>query len=143
MKKFDLEKAKNGAAVCLGDGTPVRILDFDFNGRIAYKFIPLDIIGKGVMTEDGRRTDGWLLDFADQDGIATYSTTNNKKIEKRDRNLFMAPVYAYAAIYKNTNSKELYSGKLVPTKEEAETMKDSVYPELEKFCIGKIELLDD
>lgn len=43
MKIFDLEAAKNGAAVCLSDGTPVKILDFDFNGKLIFKFIPKEV----------------------------------------------------------------------------------------------------
>lgn len=122
MKKFDLEAAKNGSAVCMRGGTPVKILDFEFDNGDA-KVILFKYYSKQRERDITMTTD--------------LSGDNYNVI------LFMAPTIAYAAIYKNTNSKELYSGKLVPTKEEAETMKDSVYPELEKFCIGKIELLDD
>ena len=38
MEKFNLKKAENGEAVCLGDGTPVKILDFDYQGKILYKY---------------------------------------------------------------------------------------------------------
>lgn len=95
------------------------------------------------MTEDGRRIDGWLLDFADQNGIATYSTTNNKKIEKVDRRLYMAPKIAYAKIYKDQDKDILFSGKLFATEKEAAINRDIVCGNIGLYCIAKIELLDD
>lgn len=122
MKPFDLEKAKNGAAVCMRDGMPVKILDFEFD------------IGNAKVI---------LFKYYSKQRERDITMTTDLSGSSDNVILFMAPTIAYAVIYKNTNSQELYSGKLVPTKEEAETTKDSVYPELEKFCIAKIEMLDD
>lgn len=117
METFDLEKAKNGAEVCRIDGAPAKILDFDYNGKIIYKF--RDKFGK------------WEARMTDQEGNA----------DNRIDDLFMSPNYAYATIYKNEFSQDLYSGKLCASKEEAEMQKDSTAPDMRKFCIAKIELL--
>lgn len=119
MKPFDIEKAKNGAEVCRIDGTPAKILDFDFNGKIIYKF----------RDENGR----WLVMWIDQKGNA-YDGKDN---------LYMSPIFAYATIYQNEFSQNLYSGKLCASKEEAEMQKDHTSQDMRKFCIAKIELLLD
>ena len=119
MRTFDIEKAKNGAGVCRIDGAPAKILDFDFNGKIIYKF----------MDEFGR----WEAKGTDYEG----------KADNRIDDLYMSPNYAYATIYKDEFSQDLYSGKLCASKEEAEIQKDSTTPNMRKFCIAKIELLLD
>lgn len=39
MKKFDLEAAKRGAAVCTAYGLPVRILCFDRKGGVTFQLL--------------------------------------------------------------------------------------------------------
>lgn len=128
MKKFDLEAAKNGAAVCLRDGTPVKILDFDFNGRIIYK--------KKFIDPDGAEL--YELAHCDKEGngLMLYSVSESNK----EFDLFMAPVYTYAKIYINRIIQELYSGKICATIEEAAMQKDKVHPDLEYFGMAKIEM---
>lgn len=126
MKKFDLEKAKNGAAVCMRDGTPVKILDFDYAGAICYKY----------KAGDGEPK----IAFVGQDGVHRPNPDNNG-IRKFD--LFMAPTIAYTTIYINRNTSKLYGGELSPTYEEAKNQPDNTVSEWERFCIGKIELLQD
>ena len=117
MKPFDLEKAKKGASVCRRDGTPVKILDFDFAGGILYKFTT-----NGVVKTVKVRPDG------------------SSPFDRRD-DIFMAPTIAYTKIYKNTYSNSLFGGKLVATKAEAEQQKSYYEKGIEEFCIAKIELL--
>lgn len=129
MKKFDLEAAKNGAAVCLRNGTPAKILDFQFRfvegDMILYKFFS---VFNGEDTEM----------FADQTGKCDRAGIDD---DARKYDLFMAPVYAYATIYINRHTKELYSGKLCSTEEMAKMQKDNVYPDMEKFGMARIEIL--
>ena len=130
MKKFDLEAAKNGAAVCLRNGTPAKILDFQFHipegDMILYKYYDHEI-GSDIEL------------IAEQTGTCIKIVIEEENARKYD--LFMAPVYAYATIYINRHSKELYSGKLCSTEEMAKMQKDNVYPDMEKFGIARIELL--
>lgn len=128
MKKFDLEAAKKGAAVCLQDGTPVKILDFDFNGDILYKTkVTNEHAGTHectiVVQQDGKRGE------------------HEEGCDGKNLDLYMAPVYAYAKIYINRYSKELYSGKICATIEEAKIQRDNIFPDMEKFGIARIELL--
>lgn len=67
MKKFDIEKAKKGAAVCLRDGTPVKILDFDYNGMVLFKYL------SEQETPDGKKEERLGLD-KDQDLFMTPCT---------------------------------------------------------------------
>jgi len=60
--------------------------------------------------------------------------------EKNDIVLYMAPTYAYATIYEQETTHELYSGKLCQTPEEAEMQKDNLFPEMRKFCTARVEL---
>ena len=123
MEKFNLKKAENGEAVCLGDGTPVKILDFDYQGKILYKY-------------KSQRQDGNVeekLGCAKKEGEALNEYEDDKK-------LYMAPTYAYATIYEQETTHELYSGKLCPTPEEAEMQKDNLFPEMRKFCTARVEL---
>lgn len=130
MKKFDLEAAKNGAAVCLRDGTPAKILDFQFHfpegDMILYKYYDRHLCSD-------------IESIAEQTGTCIKIVVEEEKARMYD--LFMAPVYAYATIYLNRLSKELYSGKLCSTEEIAKMQKDNVYPDMEKFGMARIELL--
>lgn len=116
MKKFDIEKAKNGAAVCLRDGTPVKILDFDFNGRIVARYQVADSAG---------RTHDRLDQF------------------ERDE-LFMSPKFAYMNVYKNETNKVLVGGVIRATLEECiGAGKDAPMENLKWFCHARVELLDE
>lgn len=128
MKKFDLEAAKNGAAVCLRDGTPVKILDFDFNGRIIYKKKFIDPNGEEL----------YVLAHCDKEGNGLRACLINEPDKEYD--LFMSPVYTYAKIYINRIIQECYSGKICATIEEAAMQKDNVHPDLEYFGMAKIEM---
>lgn len=132
MKPFDLEAAKNGAAVCLRDGRPAKILDFNFHfpegDMILYKYYDNDV---GYDIEQ----------IAEVTGTCIKMVTKEENARKYD--LFMAPVYSYAKIYINRTIKELYSGKLCATIEEAAIQKDKVYPNLEYFCMAKIEMFHE
>lgn len=125
MEKFNLERAENGEAVCLGDGTPVKILDFDFQGKILYKY-------------NSQRQDG---DVEEKLGCVKKKGEGLNEYED-DKNLYMAPKYAYATIYENEISHELYSGKLCQTPEEAKMQKDKIYPEMKEFKMARIEFID-
>lgn len=116
MKKFDIEKAKNGAAVCLRDGTPVKILDFDFCGKVVVRFRQIDSCGM----EENR------LDVFDHG------------------ELYMAPVYGYMNVYKNETNKVLVGGVVRATLEECiGAGKDAPMENLEWFCHARVELLDE
>lgn len=122
MKKFDLEKAKNGAEVCRIDGTPAKILDFDFNGNIIYKY----------KNDFGR----WEAQEVDEEGQA----------QKDIDDLYMAPKRAYATIYKSGFNGKLYSGALCTTIEELlkeEKDLDLQHRNVTRFCVAKLELLPD
>lgn len=121
MKPFNLEKAQNGEPVCRKDGRPVKILDFDINGYILYKYY----------NEKEKRE---YTATAYKDGRGTMHSNGN---------LYMANTIAWATIYKNEYSNELYSGKLCSTREEAEIQKDNLYPDMKKFCMAKIELIEE
>ena len=125
MKKFDIEKAKNGASVCLDDGTPARILDFEYNAnRIVFKFA----------TESGTENIGYCFtDGYDNGG---------------EQVLFMAPVIGYTVLYK-TRDGSIFSRELRSCKELAEEERDR-FKEVVRdgdafsfFSLAKVELLDE
>lgn len=116
MKQFDIEKAKNGAAVCLRDGTPVKILDFDFGGKVVVRFRHIDSCGR----EEDR------LDVLDH------------------RELYMTPVYGFMNVYKNETSKVLVGGVIRATHEECiEAGEADLNADLKWFCVARVELLDE
>lgn len=121
MKPFNLEKAQNGEPVCRKDGRPAKILDFNINGGILYKYY--DEVEKTEFTVT-----------ANKDGRATGDS---------DGNLYMGKKIAWATIYKNEYSNELYSGKLCSTREEAEIQKEKLFSDMKKFCMAKIELIEE
>ena len=123
MQKFNLEKAQNGEPVCRKDGIPAKILDFNFNGRILYK---------------------WFC--KEQQKEYTQTTDINGRVERgvsEEAELRIAPKTAWATIYKNEYSNVLYSGKLCSTREEAEIQKEKLFPDMKKFCMAKIELIEE
>ncbi|MBQ3734313.1 MAG: hypothetical protein II859_10170 [Bacteroidales bacterium] len=120
MKQFDIEKAKNGAAVCLRDGTPVKILDFDYNGNILY-----EIVRHGIKNH-------WI---ANNEGVC---------IDPFDDILYMAPVYGFMNVYKNEANMILVGGVVRATLEECiGAGKDAPMENLEWFCHARVELLDE
>ena len=131
MKPFDLEKAKNGAAVCLRDGTPVKILDFEFKGPscklILYKF-------QFALDDDAE-----TISFADEKGknVALYL-----KEEECGYDLFMAPVFGYMNVYKSNEDDSIYGCKIFPSIEDCKKEEEEELP-LKMFCIAKVELLDE
>jgi len=127
MKKFDLEAAKNGAAVCLRDGTPVKILDFDFNGRIIYK--------KKFIYPNGAEL--YELAHCDKEGNGLRLCLINEPDKEFD--LFMAPVYGYACIYKDTMTSVLSTNYIHETYEEARRNM-TTGPDEEFFCIARLEM---
>lgn len=129
MKKFDLEAAKNGAAVCLSDGTPVYILDFDFNGRIVFKRKFIDTNGSEL----------YELAHCDKEGngLMQHSLTGRDK----EFDLFMAPVYAYMNVFKSEDGIRLHGGTLYPTPEDCVKRAKRTW-NASPFCIARVELLD-
>lgn len=121
MKEFNIEKAKNGAAVCLRDGTPVKILDFDYNGNVLYEIERYGIKNHWIANNEGV-CDMWLPKY----------------------NLYMAPVYGFVNVYKNEANMILVGGVVRATLEECkEAGKDAPMENLEWFCHARVELLDD
>ena len=117
MKQFDIEKAKNGAAVCLRDGTPVKILDFDYNGMVLFKYL------SEQEAPDGKKEERLGLD--------------------KDQDLFMTPVYGYMNVYKNETNKVLVGGVIRATLEECiGAWKDAPLENLKWFCVARVELLE-
>lgn len=131
MKPFDLEKAKNGAAVCLRDGRPAKILDFNFHfpegDMILYKYYDNDA---GYDTE--------LI--AEVTGTCLKIVTNEQ--DKRKYDLFMAPVYAYINVFKSEDGTRLHGGTLYPTPEDCKKRAKRTW-NARPFCIARVELLDD
>lgn len=125
MKKFDLEKAKNGAAVCLMDGTPVKIIDFDYNGLILYKHVSGDRELLHTVNGDGR-------------AISNCGT----HVEEFD--LFMTPVCGYMAIIANSENIA-YGSRLHTTLEDAKKEVECiVFDKYQRFlAYAKVELLDE
>ncbi len=129
MKPFDLEKAKNGAAVCLSDGSPVKILDFDFNGDILYKFKDTD--HSGITVE--------LTVLVGQDG---KRGKHNIGYDWKKLDLYMAPVVAYMNVYRDKDNECLRGGRIYASEEDCETAKKRSHSSI-FFCKAKIELLDE
>lgn len=125
MKKLDIEKAKNGASVCLDDGTPAKILDFEYNAnRIVFKFT----------TSNGTENIGYCFtDGYDKEG---------KQV------LFMAPVIGYTVFYKKRDGS-IFSRELRSCKELAEEERDRFKEVVQDgeavsfFTLAKVELLDE
>lgn len=125
MKPFNLKKAKNGAAVCMIDGTPAKILDFDYNGLILYK------------QASGDRE---LLHTVNGDGRCI--TNSGEHVEEFD--LFMQPTFGFIAIMTNADNIA-FGSRLHPTfedvKKEVEGMTFDKY--LSFLAYAKVEFLDD
>lgn len=130
MKPFDLEKAKNGAAVCLRDGRPAKILDFKFHSpegdMILYKYYDNDA---GYDIEIIAEVTGYCIrTFGEQDA--------------RKYDLFMAPVYAYINVFKSEDGTRLHGGTLYPTPEDCVKRAKRTW-NARPFCIARVELLED
>ena len=124
MKQFGIEKAKNGAAVCLRDGTPVKILDFDYNGNILY-----EIVRHGIKNHWIANNEGVCIGPFDDMWLPQY-------------NLYMAPVYGFMNVYKNEANMILVGGVVRATLEECkEAGKDAPMENLKWFCVARVELL--
>lgn len=132
MKKFDIEKAKNGAAVCLRDGTPVKILDFDYQGNILYKYSYED--------PNGERIDdlGWV------EKTGSGLDAHRENIKDKDKDLFIAPTYGFMNVFKNEDNKVLVGGVIRATQEDCvEAGKTDLMPGTKWFCMARVELLDE
>lgn len=132
MKEFDIEKAKNGAAVCLSDGTPVKILDFDYNGMILFKYL------SEQEAPDGKKEErlGWAT-------INGYGRGRHGGGHDHGQDLFLVPVYGYMNVYKNETNKVLVGGVVRAALEECkEAGKDAPMENLEWFCHARVELLE-
>lgn len=133
MKEFDIEKAKNGAAVCLRDGTPVKILDFDFNGLVLFKCL------SEMEAPDGKKEErlGWAT--IEGQGRGRYGTCHDQ-----DQDLFMTPVNVYMNVYKNETNKVLVGSVVRATLEECkEAGKGAPMENMEWFCHARVELLEE
>lgn len=134
MKEFDIEKAKNGAAVCLRDGTPVKILDFDCNGKILYK--------KKKELSNGKILDD--LGWATTEGIGLEKKDLDLFGIDKSKSLYMAHVYGYMNMYKNETQKVLFGGFFRATLEECkEAGKLAHIENLKWFCHARVELLEE
>lgn len=134
MKPFNLEKAKRGAAVCMRDGTPVKILDFDYNGCILYKY-PV----KDPYSDETVKSEYYMM-HVDREGKFNNGKDSDRKWS--DFDLFMVPTIGYMNIYKLTNWKDekLEGSMLHPDIEscEANRLSHNCF-----FCMAKVELLDE
>lgn len=126
MKPFNLEKAKNGAAVCLEDGTPVKILDFDFNGDILYKV--------KVTQDSGRTLEGTIV--VDQKGVRRENGYDGKNL-----NLYMAPIVGYMCVLKNVQTGKLIGYEIYSNLSDAE-FNEAIPLGCTCFGYAKVELLD-
>ena len=129
MKKFDLQAAKNGAAVCLRDGTPAKILDFQFHfpegDMILYKYYDHEI--------------GYDIEMiAEQTGTCIKNVIETENVRKYD--LFISPVYAYACIYKDPMTGVLSTNYIHQTFEEARANRLMDSEDREFFCHARIEM---
>lgn len=130
MKKFDIEKAKNGAAVCLRDGTPVKILDFDYKGNVLFKYTHEGPEGKPI----------YDLGLADNTGFGLSWRDGHDK----NKDLFMTPVYGYMNVFKNEDNKVLVGGVIWATQEDCiEAGKADILPNTKWFCVARVELLEE
>ena len=122
LKPFDLEKAKNGASVCLSDETKVKILDFDFNSHILFKTVD-EQFGSGV-------------------GSEVYHAEFDGEVWDDDRMLMMAPVCGYMAIFIDDRHNKLYGSEVFRTKEDAAKDTEKLIIANKVFCFAKVELID-
>lgn len=102
MKPFDLEKAKAGAKVCLGDGTPARIIAFDAKGN--YPIVTLVASGeieKVVrFTTQGRRNANTGVDNSHIDLVMAPVTVQGwVNVYKEPYDLIEKPVGVFDNIY--------------------------------------------
>ena len=126
MKEFNIEKAKNGSAVCLRDGTPVKILDFDYNGNVLYETERYGIKNNYIANKEGV-----CIDPFDDMWLPKY-------------NLYMAPVYGFMNVYKNEANMILVGGVVRATLEECKKAgKVAPMENLEWFCHARVELLEE
>lgn len=133
MKQFDIEKAKNGAAVCLRDGTPVKILDFDYNGMVLFKYL------SEQEAPDGKKEErlGWAT-------INGYGRGRHGTGPDKAQDLFMPPVYGYMNVYKNETNKVLVGGVVRTTLEECiGAGKADILPNTKWFRVARVELLEE
>lgn len=117
MKNFDYEKALNGDPVCLKNGTPVKIIDFEYNrNSIVFKY-----------NEDGKQ----ILKQCFKNGKLGY-TMDHPCI------LFMKPKIAFMKVYRTEDMKAVGS-RIFASKEEAERSDEDI-----QNCIGlaKVEFID-
>ena len=129
MKPFDLEKAKNGAAVCLKDETPVKVLDFDFDSHILCK----------VKTPESGKEE--IIFCINNFGECIWSI--DVKLGKSENlKVFMAPVYAYINVFKSEDGTRLHGGTLYPTPEDCVKRAKRTW-NARPFCIARVELLED
>lgn len=133
MKKFDIKKAKKGAAVCLRDGTPVKILDFDYNGMVLFKYL------SEQKATDGKKKE--KLGWATIDG---YGRGRYGGGPDHGQDLFMVPVYGYMNVFKHEGDKVLVGGVIRATHEECiEAGEADQNANLKWFCVAGVELLDE
>lgn len=105
MKPFDLEAAKKGAKVCLGDGTPARIIAFDAKGKYP------------IVT---------LIEAGDIETVVRFTTQGrrnaNTGVDNSHIDLFMASVKhkGWVNVYRRSPTSTSFTcGALFQTKEEA------------------------
>lgn len=129
MKPFNLEKAMAGDPVCMRDGRPVKILDFDFDGKILYKY--KDKINTG--------DEKWFMISVDQEG------NYDKEYGSHYRDLMMDDKKAYMNVYKREDGI-LIGGNIYPSEEDLPIEKfmhkcvNSNSPVF--FCKAKVILID-
>lgn len=130
MKPFNLEKAIAGKPVCRRDGKTVKILDFDYNGKILYK----------VLTQiDPLNDNVWYTNAVDQEVFF------DKAYGLDERDLMMADVVAYMNIYKRDDGI-LIGGNIYPSEDDLpieESMHNIVNSNSPSFfCKAKVILID-
>lgn len=128
MRKFDLLSAKAGDRVCLRNGLPAKILDFDYNGVILYKFTET--------LADGSKCDE--SNFANQDG-ACMNTMRYEERERRMYDLMMAPKYAFMNVYMREEDTTLIGDEIHEDLSKCDDCR--IYSTDKKFlCYARIEL---
>lgn len=135
MKEFDLEKAKNGAAVCMRDGTPVKILDFEYKhpdgNAILYKYDEWNFDKKNIESTMFTDLSGKCIMIVPDELSGRFD-------------LFMAPITGYMSTYRDENGN-LVGGTVFVELEDCEKEKDR-YEQTDRyhfFRYAKVELLDD
>lgn len=126
MKPFNLEKAMAGVPVCMRSGKPVKILDFDFNEKIVYKYFD-EIINL------------WIVKDVDKEGYFDRASGQDY------RDLLMADKEAYMNVYKRDDGI-LIGGNIYPSEEDLpieESMHNIVNSNSPSFfCKAKVILID-